>query len=319
MMESNIVTTENKKYYASLAVLREVHSKLLKSYRKNSQSLELLEEIKDFIEQGRATGTILKNEDDRWDAQSRLDYWATILNSAGQELPNSTLAEFNSLTKLEQSIENIARKEYTEADILLVRQLITENEDDKLIQIGKYNVNIGEGKDIHIGDRIYQGAEAEFKGESSEAGLLLGQKLDEFSFEAPSLLAVLAPNLEGHLEKILMEWIETGDIKKLKATAKIFRKFNAGEKFYELSREIILRTQDEEILSYIESAIHTTPGLITGHMSNFYKQRLEEVSPWLEDDKFQVRNFAKKIISHLQEDIERQVATEELERRSWGQ
>jgi hypothetical protein len=161
MMESNILTTENKKYYTSLAALREVHSKLLKNYRKNSQSLELLEEIKDFIEQGRATGTILKNDDDRWDAQSRLDYWATILSSVGQELPDSTLAEFNSLNKLEQTIENIARKEHTEADILLIRQSITENKDNKLIQLGKYNVNIGEGKEIHIGDHIYQGTKAE--------------------------------------------------------------------------------------------------------------------------------------------------------------
>lgn len=163
MMESNISTTENKKYYTSLAALREVHGNLLKRYREDSQSLELLEEINEFIEQGRATGTILKNEDDRWDAQSRLDYWVTIFNSAGQELPDSTLAEFNSLTKLEQTIENIARKEYTEAeaDRLLIRQLITGNKDNKLIQIGKYNVNIGEGKEIHIGDRIYQGAEAE--------------------------------------------------------------------------------------------------------------------------------------------------------------
>lgn len=87
---------------------------------------------------------------------------------------------------------------------------------------------------------------------------------DEFSlsFEAPSFLAVLAPNLEGHLENILMEWINTGDKEKLKASIKILREFNAGDKFYELSREIILRTQDEEILSYIESAIHTTPGVI---------------------------------------------------------
>ena len=54
-------------------------------------------------------------------------------------------------------------------------------------------------------------------------------------------------------------------------------------------------------------------------MSNFYKQRREEVLPWLEDENFKVRNFAKRVISHLQEDIERQVAREELERRSWGQ
>ena len=144
---------------------------------------------------------------------------------------------------------------------------------------------------------------------------------DDFwlGFQAPSLLKVLAPNLKGHLENILMEWIETEDKEKLKASTKILREFNAGDKFYELSREIILRTQDEEILSYVESAVHTTPGVITVHMSNFYKQRLEEVLPWLEDDNFQVRRFAKKIISHLQEDIESQVAREELERRSWGE
>jgi hypothetical protein len=28
-------------------------------------------------------------------------------------------------------------------------------------QLGKYNVNIGEGKEIHIGDRIYKGTDAE--------------------------------------------------------------------------------------------------------------------------------------------------------------
>ncbi|MDJ0537090.1 MAG: hypothetical protein QNJ70_32185 [Xenococcaceae cyanobacterium MO_207.B15] len=144
---------------------------------------------------------------------------------------------------------------------------------------------------------------------------------DDFwlGFQAPSLLKVLAPNLEGHLENILMEWIETGDINKLKASTKILREFNAGDKFYELSREIILRTQDEEILSYIERAIDTTPGVISGHMSNFYKQRLEEVLPWLEDDNFQVRRFANRVKSSLEEYIERQVAREDLERRSWGQ
>lgn len=53
-------------------------------------------------------------------------------------------------------------------------------------------------------------------------------------------------------------------------------------------------------------------------MSNFYKQRLEEVLLWLEDNNFQVRRFAKRVKSSLEEDIKHQVAREELERRSWG-
>ena len=49
----------------------------------------------------------------------------------------------------------------TAADVELVRQLLTPSAAKDVVQLGKYNVNIGEGKDIHVGDRIYQGANAE--------------------------------------------------------------------------------------------------------------------------------------------------------------
>ncbi|PSB04968.1 hypothetical protein C7B64_01730 [Merismopedia glauca CCAP 1448/3] len=160
-MESNSSTTNNQDGFSSLAALRDFHSKLLKRYREEAESSELFKEIKEFIDRGRATGTILENDDDRWDGQSRLDYWAAILNRAGQELPDSTLAEFNPLTKLERTIERIATREYIDEDVLLLRQLLIVDDSKKLIQLGKYNVNIGQGKEIQIGDRIYQGAEAE--------------------------------------------------------------------------------------------------------------------------------------------------------------
>jgi predicted NACHT family NTPase len=48
-----------------------------------------------------------------------------------------------------------------EGDIALLRQYLTASGGKNVLQLGKYNVNIGDGKDIYIGDRIYQGTDAE--------------------------------------------------------------------------------------------------------------------------------------------------------------
>ena len=58
-------------------------------------------------------------------------------------------------------IERILSHQHTEADLALLRQAISASSNQGTLQIGKYNVNIGEGKDVHIGDKIYQGADAE--------------------------------------------------------------------------------------------------------------------------------------------------------------
>ncbi|MHC5779827.1 hypothetical protein [Nostoc sp.] len=55
----------------------------------------------------------------------------------------------------------IANGEETERDMQTLRQLLRAREGQNSIQIGKYNVNISEGRDIQIGDRIYQGSDAE--------------------------------------------------------------------------------------------------------------------------------------------------------------
>jgi CHAT domain-containing protein len=56
---------------------------------------------------------------------------------------------------LQAIINKIANKQYTEEDITLLQQLVTDNP-AIASQIGKNIVNIGDGKEIHIGDRIYQ-------------------------------------------------------------------------------------------------------------------------------------------------------------------
>ncbi|MBD2459247.1 hypothetical protein H6G80_35075 [Nostoc sp. FACHB-87] len=87
--------------------------------------------------------------------------------------------------------------------------------------------------------------------------------------------------------------------------------------FYNLSREIILRTQNEDIKSYIYCAINSTPDVVEGAMSNFYKKRIEEISHWLTDDNIHVKLFARQIIQYLQINIESEEGIENLRERNW--
>jgi hypothetical protein len=140
-----------------------------------------------------------------------------------------------------------------------------------------------------------------------------------FYFETPRILKKIAVNLEEPLYAVLMEWVNSGDIQKQRAVAIILQTFNAGQAFYDMSRELLLQTRarDEAILNSIQSAIHSTPGATWGPFSNHTQKRLKEVSPWLQDENFQVRRFANRIVASLQEDLERQLAHEDFERRTW--
>ncbi|MBD2415538.1 hypothetical protein FACHB389_05655 [Nostoc calcicola FACHB-389] len=62
--------------------------------------------------------------------------------------------------ELNAILERIVKKQQTETDITVLRQWLSGS-GQIVSQQGKYAVNLGQGQDIHIGDRIYQGADAE--------------------------------------------------------------------------------------------------------------------------------------------------------------
>jgi energy-coupling factor transporter ATP-binding protein EcfA2 len=81
--------------FPSLGALRSVHSDLLKRQQAGGSSPELLDAAETFVRRGRETGALLDSQDDRWSAQSALDYWSSALyRLAGREV-DSTLAEFD--------------------------------------------------------------------------------------------------------------------------------------------------------------------------------------------------------------------------------
>ncbi len=139
-----------------------------------------------------------------------------------------------------------------------------------------------------------------------------------FRRTAPDVLKSISGGLGAQLYRVLMEWVESREENKLQGVAIILREFNTGKPFYDLSREIILCTDDERILGSISAAIHTTPGVISGPMSIYTKQRIEEVAPWLKDEAFRVRRFGQQVTQELQRDLEREEAQEAYEDRNWG-
>jgi hypothetical protein len=138
-----------------------------------------------------------------------------------------------------------------------------------------------------------------------------------FRFYTPYVLRAISPGLGGPLYDVLLEWVQSGDGEKLVAVVAIVHDFNVGDEFYALVREIIRRTDDDSVVSSLSGAIGATPGVISGPMSEFIRQRMQAVSPWLEDDDYRVRDFAQRMLRTLQMDLEREEAAEELERRQW--
>ncbi len=57
--------------------------------------------------------------------------------------------------QIEQILNKIEKKKQTSEDIDVLRQSLLASNHQTAIQLGKYNVNIEQGKDIHIGDRKY--------------------------------------------------------------------------------------------------------------------------------------------------------------------
>ena len=90
---TNYSQTSNPETFPSFASLRAAHSELLKEHRQTELTPKLLTEVKTFLLRGRTTGALLDTEDERWAAQSLLDYWTSILYRQGEEPPDTTLVE----------------------------------------------------------------------------------------------------------------------------------------------------------------------------------------------------------------------------------
>ena len=90
-----VVATVDETLFPSLAALRAAHNKLLEAHRAQAESAEFWQTVESFLRRGSRTGVLLDREEDRWSAQSLLDYWTATAYSTGRTMPDGTLAEFD--------------------------------------------------------------------------------------------------------------------------------------------------------------------------------------------------------------------------------
>ncbi len=81
--------------FPSLASLRAAHSELLRRQKKGPGPAALHDEVEAFVRRGRATGALLDESEERWEAQSILDYWATHLFRADRTAVDALLDDFD--------------------------------------------------------------------------------------------------------------------------------------------------------------------------------------------------------------------------------
>lgn len=86
---------EQQERYPNLGAFNETHRQLLEQRRSQGESAAFLDDVETFIRRGQATGVLLHNDQDRWNAQNLLDYWANELLHAQRDAFDATLAEFN--------------------------------------------------------------------------------------------------------------------------------------------------------------------------------------------------------------------------------
>jgi WD40 repeat protein/HEAT repeat protein len=79
--------------FLSLTQMRNAHGELLQAHREKKDAPEFTAEVERFLRRGQASGALLTDENDRFAAQSLLDYWAMLLYRVYGKSAEVTLEE----------------------------------------------------------------------------------------------------------------------------------------------------------------------------------------------------------------------------------
>ncbi len=102
---------------------------------------------------------------DRINQDANSEALKVAVNALLEESQPSKAAEITVSGDLSPILDRIASGLHTEADAATLRQLLSTGERQIAAQFGKYSVNVGQGQNIQIGDRIY----GEFNNEAMHA------------------------------------------------------------------------------------------------------------------------------------------------------
>ncbi len=133
------------------------------------------------------------------------------------------------------------------------------------------------------------------------------------------LVSIIFPHFPVELESELIKLVISGDEAKIHLVLSILRNFNGKASINNVCKEIVIILDENNQLLAELSAVMQSTGVVQGEFGqvNTFKQKIEDLSCWLEDKNSKVINFARKYISALEARIisEQRRAEEGIELR----
>jgi len=127
-----------------------------------------------------------------------------------------------------------------------------------------------------------------------------------FWHHAPQLFGLVSGGIDDTVMEVLGEWLETGDIERIRRAAWLIRECNGNPRYMELARAIIIAARgDEETEDLLRSGIQHHDGFTVGTMAQRVEGRIALLSDWLMDDDLYVRRFARRSAATMRELAER--------------
>jgi WD40 repeat protein len=136
--ERALIPAREEGRFASLAALRLVHSRLLAAQDEAEGQVEpFAPGAEELLELGAATGAVLDESQDRWEAQGLLDYWYNAMYRAGRRPQRPRLARFDaeqlpSLAGVRSPYLGLAAFSENDTDLFFGRQALLETIADQL-------------------------------------------------------------------------------------------------------------------------------------------------------------------------------------------
>lgn len=127
-----------------------------------------------------------------------------------------------------------------------------------------------------------------------------------FAYHAPRLFALLSGGIDDTSMEVLNEWLETGDIKRIRRVAWLIRECNGNARYMKLARLIIMAARgDEETEELVCSGIQYQDGATFGTMTQRVEGRIASLADWQVDDDPYVKGFARRAAATMREMAER--------------
>lgn len=127
-----------------------------------------------------------------------------------------------------------------------------------------------------------------------------------FIYHGARLLKNIFPNFPPEFQQKLLEVIQSKEEKDLLFVMAILRNYDGNPIIHNICKEIVNLLPDGSNLTNELSIILQSTGVVSGEYGfvQAYKQKIEEIQPWLQDQSPRVKEFAQNYIASLEKSIE---------------